>query len=424
MMLNRTAVLIAALLLSASAEDVGKAELDRSSLNASAQRLEQVVTEAVTTAGGDLDRMQAHWVIAYSTGHYKSDPLGAQAARELATQFVERVAVRGDRVTARAWEMDLWEYRNPSGLTQVIGNDTQGDLGRITNLWPTTPAVGSVGGHDTERTATTLTTEFAKQADTVLILLTNTAASVGAPGARLLGTNAPEYQQVLSNWTRVGGTQDGATLNLPYVVRAPSGDIQGQMQAVVFLPKTFTAAALTGGTRTEQHSGAQAKATPTGGGAGVNPAAVLAGLLVLGGAAFGAWKLLGSGGGSGGRGGVRVGDTTFSVRDMPAGRPFCIIAGPGYAAEDDTPVVPVAGLPAARIAEITRAGKDYRVRSVNDDIRLSSAGGRVVAADTATVTLRPETPDATLEFTGEVRGPGGVPKDITRSVSMTLDGDL
>ncbi|MFC6804025.1 hypothetical protein ACFQDE_21680 [Deinococcus caeni] len=63
------------------------------------------------------------------------------------------------------------------------------------------------------------------------------------------------------------------------------------------------------------------------------------------------------------------------------------------------------------------------MRGVHDDIRLSSVGGRVVAGDSATVTLRPETPDAPLEFTGEVRGPGGVPKEITRSVVMSLDGD-
>ncbi|MFC6804023.1 hypothetical protein ACFQDE_21670 [Deinococcus caeni] len=106
----------------------------------------QQVQEAVTTAGGDLERSQVNWVIAFSTGHYKADPLGAQAARELATQFVQRAAVQGDQVTARAWEMDIWEYRNPSGLTQIIGNDAQADLERTAKLWPTTPAVGSVGG--------------------------------------------------------------------------------------------------------------------------------------------------------------------------------------------------------------------------------------------------------------------------------------
>jgi hypothetical protein len=417
----RTAVLSAALLSGAAAQGSGKAELDRNSVTPGAERLLQQVQEAVTTAGGDLERSQVNWVIAFSTGHYKADPLGAQAARELATQFVQRAAVQGDQVTARAWEMDIWEYRNPSGLTQIIGNDAQADLERTAKLWPTTPAVGSVGGHDTERVAATLTREFEGTPGTVLILLTNTAASVGAAGIRVMGTNAPEYQEVLTNWTRVAGTQDGASLNLPYVITTPSRQIQGQMQAVVFVPKTFTGTPLTAGTRTEQRAGAQAPAQSSGGG-GANPAGLLVALLVLGGG-FAAWKLIGPGGARGGRGSVRVGDSSFSVRDMPAGRPFCVIAGAGYAAEDDMPVVPVAGLPPVPVAQITRVGKEYRVRGVHDDIRLSSVGGRVVAGDSATVTLRPETPDAPLEFTGEVRGPGGVPKEITRSVVMSLDGD-
>ncbi|MCD0174987.1 hypothetical protein IHN32_03355 [Deinococcus sp. 14RED07] len=420
MKLVQAAVLSAALLTGASAQGSGKAELDRNSVTPGAERLLQQVQEAVTTAGGDLERSQVNWVIAFSTGHYKADPLGAQAARELATQFVQRVAVQGDQVTARAWEMDIWEYRNPSGLTQVIGNDAQADLERTAKLWPTTPAVGSVGGHDTERVAATLTREFADTPGTVLILLTNTAASVGAAGIRVMGTNAPEYQEVLTGWTRVAGTQDGASLNLPYVISTPSRQIQGQMQAVVFVPKTFTGTPLTAGTRTEQRAGAQAPAQSSGDG-GANPAGLLVALLVLGGAGFAAWKLIGKGGGAG-RGSVRIGDTSFSVRDMPAGRPFCVIAGAGYA-EDGTPVVPVAGLPPLPVAQITRVGKEYRVRGVHDDIRLSSVGGRVVAGDSATVTLRPETPDAPLEFTGEVRGPGGVPKEITRSVVMSLDGD-
>ncbi|GGR72345.1 hypothetical protein GCM10008959_37330 [Deinococcus seoulensis] len=419
----RVAALSAALLVSASAQETGKAELDRSSVTPGAERLLQQVQEAVTTAGGDLDRSQVNWVIAFSTGHYKADPLGAQAARELATQFVQKVAVQGDQVTARAWEMDTWEYRNPAGLTQVIGNDAQADLERTANLWPTTPAVGSVGGHDTERAAVTLTREFSDAPGTVLILLTNTAASVGAAGIRVMGTNAPEYQELLGNWTRVSGTQDGATLNLPYVVSTPSRQIQGQMQAVVFVPRTFTSAPLAGGTRTEQRTNAPKQTGTDGGKGGPNPAGLLVALLVLGGAGFAVWKLIGGGGAGGGRGSVRVGDSSFSVRDMPAGRPFCVIAGAGYAAEDDMPVVPVAGLPPVPVAQITRIGKDYRVRGVHDDIRLSSVGGRVVAGDSATVTLRPETPDAPLEFTGEVRGPGGVPKEITRSVVMSLDGE-
>ncbi|WP_188905181.1 hypothetical protein [Deinococcus aerophilus] len=97
------AVAASSLLYGAHAQtSAGKAELARESLEPSVDRLIQVVSGAVSEAGGDLARSQAPWVMAFSTGHYKADPLGAQAARELASQFVARQAVTGDQVTARA----------------------------------------------------------------------------------------------------------------------------------------------------------------------------------------------------------------------------------------------------------------------------------------------------------------------------------
>lgn len=402
----------------------GKLELDRTSVQPGVDRLTKIVQEAVTSAGGDLNRSQAHWVIAFSTGHYKADPLGAQAARELATKFVKANVVRGDQITARAWEMNTWEYRNPSGLTLQIGTDPNGDKASVSRLWPTTPQVGSVGGHDTEQTAVTLTSEFAKDPASILILLTNTAASVGATGTKLLGTNAPAYQEMLQSWNRVAGTQDGASVNLPYVVKGPSGDVPGQMQAVVFVPKTFTAAPLSGASRTEQlksDPGAKpsAPATP-------NVLPVLLGLLVLGGAGFLAYKTLGGKGGTGGgRGTIRVGETSFSLRDLPNGRPFCVLAGPGYRGEDETPVVPLPGMPAAPIAEFSRSGRDIRVRALHDDIKLASVGERVSVGDSALIPLSLSAPDVPLEFRGEVRGTGGVPKEISKTVTVSyLQGDV
>jgi hypothetical protein len=397
--------------LSAGAqEQPGKAELVRSSLEPGVTRLVETVGEAVKGAGGDLERSNAHFVIAFSTGHYKADPLGAQAARELATRFVQRLTVPGDRVTARAWELQTWAHREPSSLTVQIGSDRAADQTRISALWPTTPALGSVGGHDTERAAAELTQEFSQDAGTVLVLLTNTAASVGASGEKLLGTNAPEYQQVLERWTRVGGTQDGATLNVPYVITRPSGDVQGQVQAVVFAPKTFAAAPLGGGSRTALLA-AKAPRPQTSG--GVNAAPLLIGLLLLG-VGFAAWRLLGRSGGGGG-GSLRVGDQQFV---LPRSGTFCVLAGPGYVAQDATPVVPVQGLPPERVAELSRVGREVRVRGTHEDVRLSSVGGRVVADNTAALPLRPGEPDVALEFSGEVRGPGGVPRTITRTVNI------
>lgn len=407
-----TGLSLGTLSISAGAqEQPGKAELVRSSLEPGVTRLVETVEKAVKGAGGDLERSNAQFVIAFSTGHYKADPLGAQAARELATQFVQRLTVPGDRVTARAWELQTWAHREPGSLTVQIGSDRAADQTRISALWPTTPALGSVGGHDTERAAAELTQEFSQDAGTVLVLLTNTAASVGASGEKLLGTNAPEYQAVLENWTRVGGTQDGATLNVPYVITRPRGDVQGQVQAVVFAPKTFSAAPLRGGSRTELLS-AETPQPQSGNGGGVNAAPFLIGLLLLGGG-FAAWKLLGRSGGGGGS--LRVGDQQFV---LPRSGTFCVLAGPGYVADGNTPVVPVQGLPPERVAELSRVGREVRVRGTHEDVRLSRVGDQVVADNTAALPLRPEEPDVALEFSGEVRGPGGVPRTITRTVNI------
>ncbi|UQN09016.1 hypothetical protein [Deinococcus sp. QL22] len=398
----------------------GKSELSRTSLQPSTQQLIAAVKGAVEAAGGDLERNNVHLVLAFSTGHYKSDPLGAQAARELATQLVQGLTVSGDQVTSRAWEMTLWPYRNSEGLSLRVGTDKEADQERIRALWPTTPAVGSIGGHDTEQAVTELATEFAQDAGAVLVLLTNTAASVGAPGARLLGSNAPSYQAMLERWTRIEGTQDGATLNVPYVVTNPAGDIQGQLQAVVFAPKTFTTVPLTGGTRTELLAARTESGRPQAASGGFNAVPLLIGLLLLGGGFFLWRKLSGGAGGTGGGATLRVADQTFSVSGLPKTGAFCVLAGPGYISEGDTPVVPVQGFPPERVAELSRQGREIKVRGVHDDLRLSSVAGRVVAGDFALLTLRAEQPDWPLEFNGEVRGPSGVPRDITRTVSVSL----
>lgn len=396
----------------------GKSELSRPSLEAGTQQLISLVEKAVKQSGGDLERSNASWIFAFSTGHYKSDPLGAQAAREIATQFVNKVAVTGDSVTARAWELTPWSERDPSLLTLKLGNDLTADKARVSALWPTSPAVGSAGGHDTERAAADFTQEFQNDAGSVLILLTNTAASVGATGEKLLGQNAPEYQETLTRWNRVAGTQDGASLDLPYVVKAPSGDVQSQLQAVVFVPKTFTAAAL-GQSRTAllgSQSTNQSTAAAPSAGSSFNPLPIIL-LLVLIGLGIAVWRLLGGKDG-GGSATLRVGDQTFALRDLPQNRPFCVIAGPGYQSENQTPMVLVQGLPAESVAELSRQGREVRVRSTSETIRLSSVSGKVVAGDTATLRPRPEEPDYPLEFSGEVRSSSGVPREVNKTVNV------
>ena len=396
----------------------GKAELVRDSLKGDVSQLIGTVQLAVKNAGGDLEHSSAHFVMAFSTGHYKTDPLGAQAAREVATQFVQRLTVPGDRVTARAWELNTWTTRDASALSLQVGTDRAADQARIAGLWPTTPAVGSVGGHDTERAAVELTNEFNNDAGTVLVMLTNTAASVGASGAKLLGANAPEYLDTLNHWTRVEGTQDGATLDLPYVVHSPSGDVKGQMQAVVFVPKTFTAASLSGQSRSQLLAASSAAPVAKRSGPNLLPLLIVVALAAVG---FGAWRLLAGGGGGGGgrRGSLRVGDTEFAMRDLPRGRPFCVLAGSGYISESDLPVVPLTGFPPEALAELSLNGQELKIAPLGETVRLTSVGGRVPTSSAPTVRLNASDPDTELEFSGEVRGSGGVPREVQRTVRIS-----
>lgn len=398
----------------------GKAELDRASLEPSVQKLGATVRRAVRQAGGDLERQNVRWVLAFSTGHYKSDPLGAQAAREFASGFVNANAVQGDQVTARAWELNVWPHKGEAESTLTIGADARADKARAANLWPTTPAVGSLGGHDTERAAVNLVRSFTRDPGTVLILVTNTAASVGAPGGRLLGTNAPEYQALLRGWTRLGGdaTRDGATLTVPYVVKTPGGNLGGELETVVFVPRTFAGAQMGTPGRAERLAQENNAPTPARsgnrGGAGVLLG--LLGLAVVGGLIYAASRRLG---GRGGRATLRVEGQSFQLADFPNNRVVCVLAGPGFRAEDDTPVVAVPGAPNEKFAELTRVGNDVRVRGTSETFELREVDGHVVTGAT-TLRLRPEVPDHALEFTGEVRAASGVPRPVTKTVNLTL----
>ncbi|MFC4452350.1 hypothetical protein [Deinococcus sonorensis] len=397
----------------------GKPELDRASLQAGTAQLVQTIERAVAENGGDLNRQNVHLVIAFSTGHYKTDPLGAQAAREVATRLVSSFTVPGDRVSSRAWELDTWSTRDPASLSIPITQDRAADQARAASLWPTTLAVGSLGGHDTERAATSLAKEFANDAGTVLVLLTNTAASVGASGAnaKLMGANAPEYLDMLKHWTRVQGTQDGATMNLPYLVHVPARDIQGQMQAVVFVPKTFTSASLTSPRPDLLKSVSAAPAKPSSSSSGKGAVGVVLGLIVLAGAGFAAYRMLGSGGKR--RGSVRVGDQEFALQDLPKNRPFCVLAGAGYSADTDIAVVPLQGVPPEPLAELTLVGQELKIRTTGEVFTLDTVGGQVPTSSTSTLRLRPEAPDTQLEFSGEVKGPGGVPRTVQRNLTIS-----
>lgn len=79
--------------------------VDKTFLAAEAERLSSAIAEAVTAAGGDLDRQHVHLVFAFSTGHFAKDPRMAEAARVVASDVAEQTVVNGDRLSAYAWEI-------------------------------------------------------------------------------------------------------------------------------------------------------------------------------------------------------------------------------------------------------------------------------------------------------------------------------
>jgi len=59
------------------------------------------------------------------------------------------------------------------------------------------------------------------------------------------------------------------------------------------------------------------------------------------------------------------------------------------------------------------------VRGTSEAVTLSSVDGRVAVGNAASFPLRLDQPDHQLELTGEVRGAGGVPREITRSLTLS-----
>lgn len=74
-------------------------KLDDASIADAARILESAIRSAVSEAGGDLEKQHVHLVLAFSTGHFNKDPLGAQAARQIAWLVVKDLLAAGDYVS-------------------------------------------------------------------------------------------------------------------------------------------------------------------------------------------------------------------------------------------------------------------------------------------------------------------------------------
>lgn len=377
-----TAILLALGLLLPAALAQQPPALDAASVQSAAEQLYDVVERAVTDAGGNLDRQQVHLAFGFSTGHFAKDPVLAEAARAIATRLAAEHLVPGDRVSAYAWEMDLWPHKgaalNPLEVTAARG----GLAASLQELWPRSPRAGSAGGHDTERAIAGITEALGETKDAVVVLLTNTAASVTASlDQRTVGDNDPAYRASLERWTRVrASSTSGATAQLQ--VRAAGLD--RRLDAVVLAPKAFVGAPLPAA-RTELLARVVRDPAPTGLPAWAWPLIALAAIVIV----FLTRRVLGPGGrgkpdrskpkspprpATGGLA-LKVGDKTFPLAVATSGEAVCTVCGPGYPVGPNAQqyvLLADASLPPSKLVTVTLERKG---------LKLNPEGGVKLAGD-------------------------------------------
>lgn len=348
----------------ASSQSSKEAQLIKESIDASAEQLRQIVTEAVSQRGGNLENQHVHLVLAFSTGHYPRDPLGAEAARELAWQLIKKLSTPGDQLSVFAWELNVYDTPTPQPLTitQTILEQEK----PVRDLFPKTARVDSIGGHDTERTLVELGQYMGGGGqDVVFVLLTNSAASVAPRGVSLLGSNELSYRSFLERYDRLEATTaTGASLQLQYEIRQPNGDILSRsIDIVIAVPKQFIGRPIEGRTRHQ--------AVPSSSGtepAGTNILPFVLGVLFVMGLLAYAFR-------SGRAPAVQTlqiagesfelpgGSWSIGIANIPVGEEIIHIAGGGYPERvEKTRVLPKSlhTVPPVQIARIERSRKGVR----------------------------------------------------------------
>jgi hypothetical protein len=361
------------------------APVDPAFVRQQADQLYNAIEQAVKAAGGDLETQHTHLVFAFSTGHFAKDPLMAEAARAVASDVAAAHLVNGDQLSGYAWEMKLWTHKGSSLNPLTVGPDRAAMRASFQDLWPRSPQAGSTGGHDTEAVISELTTQLNTEKDAVIVLLTNSAASVaGTRDQQILGENSPAYQAALTNWTRVRTSNTtGASVQLG--VQPNRAD--RTFDAVIVLPKAYSGQALNGSRSalvTEQVKAAQAPAR-----SGlpwwvwVIGAAVLAVLaLVLVRARNNRPAVTETDGDSGRtviptaripKGGARwalkIGDRSFKVDDVKPGETLCVLCGPGYpvgSGAERYVVLSAPELPPLKLLTVTREKQGLKLTPESD----------------------------------------------------------
>ncbi len=402
-----------------------QAKPDGSSLESARVALEKTVRAAITQSGGDPEKQQIHLVVALKTGYFSEDPLRATAARDLVTNFAADFLVPGDVLTARAFEFGLWSHKDPAQLTLNLEDKTAHDAttrkALFSSLWPITPKAGSVGGHDTERTLVELTREFSTETNVVLVLISNFAASQGTAGESLLGSNAPDYQSVLEQWSRIEGTQEGATLELPINMILPQNTTSAvSLAAIVMVPKTFSGTMFTQGTRTTL-LGVETALQPAASGGSSLPIFIGLGVLLLGGIVFFLLKNNKGTGGSRGKRVLEVQGQRFELSSITQGKGIVVLAGKGYTNDSSEAVVEFDKVPSGmRLARLVKTARGVKVEHSQGDLELKDIDGDLPSDP---IILR-DIGEYALNFEGRVQGETGVPRLVRIGVVVSIGEDL
>ena len=214
------------------------------------QRLRTVVTDA----GGDLEKNRFHFVFAFNTSHFGEDGIQAGVMRTVATRTAEKLLMPGDTSSIASWDMTVWDFKNPVTLR----GDSESEVGKEILPLPTAPRNDSHGGHDTEQSIVDLIAKVKttpnQGRDAIVVLFVNDEHSqmpeAASANDRLLGSNAPAYQQVLSEYNRLPKEI------IPYqVTKQTVGNqpLERKVEAIILVPKQIAATPLASGTRSEWH---------------------------------------------------------------------------------------------------------------------------------------------------------------------------
>jgi len=399
-----------------------QARPEEKSLLTARTTLEQAVRRAVGEAGGDLETQQLHLIVAFKTGYFREDPLRAIAARDLATNLSADLLVPGDRVTARAFEFGLWPHKSleqSSASLEAINAATLIDRRNLTSpLWPLTPQAGSAGGHDLERTLVELGSEFEGESNVAIVVLSNFAASQGGGGQPLMGSDAPEYTALLERWTRVEGTQDGATLELPIQMVLPQNRLsQVRLAAVVMVPKIFSGTSFAQGNRSSLGDSTLPSQPNTPANNAGNALPLILGLLALAGIGAAFFLLRGKGGaGRPGKLALEALGRRVSLSSVANGRTLAVLAGKGYVSDNGETVLEVEKAPPVRFARFLRDGAGLKLEHGLENLELTEFNGELPMDP---VRLKGEG-EYSLVFEGRIAGTGGVPRPLRLSVNVSI----